>query len=150
MIEYSTVQDVFFSGTENWDDWEDEEENEEKAIFHSEPDKLIEAQQVLEPMISLKSVASSNSEESNRRLQSDIDRLVKNVQDLDILKLDIKVPSKIKTDEEVDFFADMTPDIPKQKSSLEKFQTELDTAKQVNNVRIIQIIQVFLLIFLFR
>ena len=122
-----------FSGTENWDDWEDEEENEEKTIFHTEPDKLIEAQQVLEPMISMKSVLSSNSEESHRRLQSDIDTLVKNVQDLDILKLDIKVPSKIKTDEEVDFFADMTPNIPKQKSSLEKFQTELDTAKQVNN-----------------
>ncbi|XP_023331824.1 protein-associating with the carboxyl-terminal domain of ezrin-like [Eurytemora carolleeae] len=129
--EQDPLETDHFSGTENWDDWEDEEENEEKTIFHTEPDKLIEAQQVLEPMISMKSVLSSNSEESHRRLQSDIDTLVKNVQDLDILKLDIKVPSKIKTDEEVDFFADMTPNIPKQKSSLEKFQTELDTAKQI-------------------
>ena len=119
----------FFSGNENWDDWEDE--NEEENGTSSQQEQSAETKKTLNPFPELSNHPILIPEQTHRKLQSDIDTLVKNVQDLDILKLDIKVPSKIKTDEEVDFFADMTPNIPKQKSSLEKFQVELETAKQV-------------------
>merc|ERR1712192_235384 len=58
---------------------------------------------------------------------SNMGMMIKNVEDLDIMKLDVKV-SKLKTDvkvEDVDFFADMKPDIPKAASALEQFEEKL-------------------------
>lgn len=66
-----------------------------------------------------------------RNRQTDIDKLLKNVQGLDILKLDIKNPGKLKVEDDVDFFADMTPDIPKKKSSMEEFQKQLEIKQKV-------------------
>ena len=59
-------------------------------------------------------------------LTSNVEKMIKNVGDLDIMKLDVKV-SKLKTDkvEDVDFFADMKPDIPKAASALEQFEEKL-------------------------
>ena len=70
--------------------------------------------------------------EVERSVQSDIDMLLKNVQDLDILKLG-NTP-KVKVKDEVDFFADMTPEIPSKMSELEKFQLELEKTKQVKKI----------------
>ena len=52
--------------------------------------------------------------------------MIKNIQNLDIMKLDIKV-NKAKTDkvEDVDFFADMKPVIVKGSTALEKFEEKL-------------------------
>ena len=59
-------------------------------------------------------------------LTSNVEMMIKNVEDLDIMKLDVKV-SKLKTHkvEDVDFFADMKPDIPKAASALEQFEEKL-------------------------
>ena len=59
-------------------------------------------------------------------LTSNVEMMIKNVEDLDIMNLDVKV-SKLKTHkvEDVDFFADMKPDIPKAASALEQFEEKL-------------------------
>ena len=58
------------------------------------------------------------------------------VQDLDIHALDVKLSSsgmRRTAENEMDFFADMTPVIPKTKSGMEKFQSELENAKKVTH-----------------
>ena len=74
---------------------------------------------------------------SDKTLQTNIDDLVRNVQELDILKF--KQPTKAKVKEEVDYFAEMIPVIAKRKSSLEQFQDDLETSKQVQFDKIIDI-----------
>ena len=64
--------------------------------------------------------------EQTSEFPSNVDKMIKNISDLDIMKLDIKVP-KAKTDkvEDVDFFADMKPVIVKGSSALEEFEEKL-------------------------
>ena len=66
------------------------------------------------------------------RLASNVAKLLKNVEDLDIMKLDIKV-SKTKSDklEDIDFFADMTPQITRKVSSLDKFEAKLKSDSEL-------------------
>jgi len=109
----------FSSPDEEWDNWEDEDSNTINPLENTRQH------------FSDLPAAQEHSVDPVRNLQSDIDTMLKNVQDLDILKLDLK--TKVKEKDEVDFFADMTPDIPKKKSSLEKFQTELEKEKKARS-----------------
>ena len=64
--------------------------------------------------------------ERTSEFTSNVDKMIKNISDLDIMKLDIKVP-RAKTDkvEDVDFFADMKPVIVKGSNALKEFEEKL-------------------------
>ena len=104
------------SGNFDWhDNWEDEEygEDEEDREGKKDGEELeVEEEDTF--------AARSST------LTSNVELMIKNVEDLDIMKLDVKV-SKLKTHkvEDVDFFADMKPDIPKAASALEQFEEKL-------------------------
>ena len=99
------------SGSFDWhDNWEEDEEEDdgkkESSEFEVEEEDTFAAR--------------------SSTLTSNVEMMIKNVEDLDIMKLDVKV-SKLKTHkvEDVDFFADMKPDIPKAASALEQFEEKL-------------------------
>ena len=96
------------NGSFDWhDNWEDEEGEDAAELEVEEGDDSFAAR--------------------SSTLTSNVEMMIKNVEDLDIMKLDVKV-SKLKTDvkvEDVDFFADMKPDIPKAASALEQFEEKL-------------------------
>ena len=99
------------SGSFDWhDNWEEDEEDDdgkkESSEFEVEEEDTFAAR--------------------SSTLTSNVEMMIKNVEDLDIMKLDVKV-SKLKTHkvEDVDFFADMKPDIPKAASALEQFEEKL-------------------------
>ena len=100
------------SGSFDWhDNWEEDEEEgddgkKESSEFEVEEEDTFAAR--------------------SSTLTSNVEMMIKNVEDLDIMKLDVKV-SKLKTHkvEDVDFFADMKPDIPKAASALEQFEEKL-------------------------
>ena len=100
------------SGSFDWhDNWEEDEEGDDGKKDSSEFE--VEEEDTF--------AARSST------LTSNVEMMIKNVEDLDIMKLDVKV-SKLKTDvkvEDVDFFADMKPDIPKAASALEQFEEKL-------------------------
>ena len=74
-------------------------------------------------------------------ITSNVAKLLKNVEDLDIMKLDIKV-SKTKSDklEDIDFFADMTPQITRKVSSLDKFEAQLKSDSELQPSLIVSFI----------
>ena len=99
------------SGSFDWhDNWEEDEEGDDgkkdSSEFEAEEEDTFAAR--------------------SSTLTSNVEMMIKNVEDLDIMKLDVKV-SKLKTHkvEDVDFFADMKPDIPKAASALEQFEEKL-------------------------
>ena len=99
------------SGSFDWhDNWEEDEEDDDGKKENSEFE--VEEEDTF--------AARSST------LTSNVEMMIKNVEDLDIMKLDVKV-SKLKTHkvEDVDFFADMKPDIPKAASALEQFEEKL-------------------------
>ena len=102
-----------FDWHENWDD----EEGEDEYGEGDNGKKDVEEVEVEEE----DTFAARSS-----TLTSNVEMMIKNVEDLDIMKLDVKV-SKLKTHkvEDVDFFADMKPDIPKAASALEQFEEKL-------------------------
>ena len=100
------------SGNFDWhDNWEDEDEEDGDGKKDGEELEVEEED----------TFAARSS-----TLTSNVELMIKNVEDLDIMKLDVKV-SKLKTHkvEDVDFFADMKPDIPKAASALEQFEEKL-------------------------
>ena len=100
------------SGNFDWhDNWEDEDEEDGDGKKDGEELEVEEED----------TFAARSS-----TLTSNVEMMIKNVEDLDIMKLDVKV-SKLKTHkvEDVDFFADMKPDIPKAASALEQFEEKL-------------------------
>ena len=100
------------SGNFDWhDNWEDEDEEDGDGKKDGEELEVEEED----------TFAARSS-----KLTSNVEMMIKNVEDLDIMKLDVKV-SKLKTHkvEDVDFFADMKPDIPKAASALEQFEEKL-------------------------
>ena len=103
------------SGSFDWhDNWEEDEDEEDDAVKKDAAELEVEEED--------DSFAARSS-----TLTSNVEMMIKNVEDLDIMKLDVKV-SKLKTDvkvEDVDFFADMKPDIPKAASALEQFEEKL-------------------------
>ena len=102
------------SGSFDWhDNWEEDEDEEDDAVKKDAVELEVEEED--------DSFAARSS-----MLTSNVEMMIKNVEDLDIMKLDVKV-SKLKTHkvEDVDFFADMKPDIPKAASALEQFEEKL-------------------------
>ena len=100
------------SGSFDWhDNWEEDEEEDDDGKKESSEYEVEEED----------TFAARSS-----TLTSNVEMMIKNVEDLDIMKLDVKV-SKLKTHkvEDVDFFADMKPDIPKAASALEQFEEKL-------------------------
>jgi len=87
---------------DSWDDWEDE--NMEKKCDND--DLFLTST----PLVSK---------------VAEMEKIIRNVQDLDIMKLDIKTTKKEKVEDGVDFFADMTPDIPKTEDSIQKYENKL-------------------------
>merc|ERR1719342_606722 len=60
-------------------------------------------------------------------IASNVEKILKNVQDLDIMKLDVKV-SKVKStknEDATDYFADMMPNITKKSSALDEYEAKL-------------------------
>ena len=103
------------SGNFDWhDNWEDEDEEDEEDGDGKKDGEELEVEE--EDTFAARSST----------LTSNVEMMIKNVEDLDIMKLDVKV-SKLKTHkvEDVDFFADMKPDIPKAASALEQFEEKL-------------------------
>jgi SCY1-like protein 3 len=92
----------------DWQDWSDQDEAATAASETEEPVDVFAAR--------------------SSALASNVEMMIKNVEDLDIMKLDVKV-SKAKTHkvEDVDFFADMKPEIVKPASALEEFEEKLKT-----------------------
>ena len=107
-----------------WDDWNDEE-----AEVEEEEEKITEKTDNSE-----ESLLNQMNTETLRGVDitSNVAKLLKNVEDLDIMKLDIKV-SKTKSDklEDIDFFADMTPQITRKVSSLDKFEAQLKSDSEL-------------------
>lgn len=88
---------------DSWDDWEDE--NMEKKCDNED--------------LFLTSTPLVSKVEQ-------MEKIIRNVQDLDIMKLDIKTNTKkVKVEDGMDFFADMAPDIPKTEDSIQKFENKL-------------------------
>ena len=114
---------------EDWDDWSDDEDNINGDELNAEEKEIIAKAHVVS---SIESVKPSD-------IASNVEQLLKNVQDLDIMKLDVKVPrqksAKLEDAAEVDFFADMTPDIVRKTSSLDDFEAKLNCDKQKSVTR---------------
>ena len=96
------------TNTEEAFDWHEWDEEETEVVME------------IEPTEDLQFSARSSA------LTSNVEKMIRNVEDLDIMKLDVKV-SKNKTHkvEDVDFFADMKPEIPKAATALEEFEKKL-------------------------
>ena len=114
---------------EDWDDWSDDEDNINGDELNAEEKEIIAKAHVVS---SIDPVKPSD-------IASNVEQLLKNVQDLDIMKLDVKVPrpksAKLEDVAEVDFFADMTPDIVRKTSSLDDFEAKLNCDKQKSVTR---------------
>jgi len=119
------------SDEENWDTWGEDNVIEDSTNVEDYFESASKIDEFLKDSNFRKSPKASESlvQGSDKTLQTNIDDLVRNVQELDILKF--KQPAKAKVKEEVDYFAEMIPVIAKRKSSLEQFQDDLETSKQV-------------------
>ena len=115
------------------DNWEEEEEEEDEGGDKERYEAEVEHGD---------SFAARSS-----ALTSNVEMMIKNVEDLDIMKLDVKV-SKMKTHkvEDVDFFADMKPDIPKAASALEQFEEKLKIVETPKKHSLLVIIHTLLIL----
>ena len=130
-LKYWHINYYFFSDEENWDTWGEDNVIEDSTNVEDYFESASKIDEFLKDSNFRKSPKASESlvQGSDKTLQTNIDDLVRNVQELDILKF--KQPAKAKVKEEVDYFAEMIPVIAKRKSSLEQFQDDLETSKQV-------------------
>eukprot|EP00092_Neocalanus_flemingeri_P024311 GFUD01026367.1.p1 GENE.GFUD01026367.1~~GFUD01026367.1.p1 ORF type:complete len:582 (-),score=220.45 GFUD01026367.1:206-1951(-) len=109
---------------DDWDDWNDAD-NDEIPENENKFGDTIKVNQEFKVSDSETSTEISERGRSSE-ITYNVEKMIKNIEDLDIMKLDIKV-NKAKTDkvEDVDFFADMTPDIVKGSSAIEEFEEKL-------------------------
>ena len=127
----SSVEDV----GDAWDDWtEEEEEKEEKKEERNITEKTDDNEESFLNQMNTETLRGVD-------ITSNVAKLLKNVEDLDIMKLDIKV-SKTKSDklEDIDFFADMTPQITRKVSSLDKFEAQLKSDSELQPSLIVSFI----------
>ena len=77
-------------------------------------------------------------------ITSNVAKLLKNVEDLDIMKLDIKVSktksAKLEDGGDIDYFVDMTPQITRKVSSLDKFEAQLKSDSELQPSLIVSFI----------
>ena len=114
----------------DWDDWNDEEEEQGKIIDNIENTGSTENNQ--ESIQNQLNKIDWGEENSMRGVDitSNVAKLLKNVEELDIMKLDVKVSTKNSAKlkdgcGDIDYFADMTPQIIRKASSLDKFEAQL-------------------------
>ena len=114
----------------DWDDWNDEEEEQGKIIENIENTESTESKQ--ESIQNQLNKIDWGGEDSTRGVDitSNVAKLLKNVEELDIMKLDVKVSTKNSAKlkdgcGDIDYFADMTPQIIRKASSLDKFEAQL-------------------------
>ena len=106
---------------ENWDSWNGGEH---------EPDP----HDVSQKTCAIENVVEVNSDVYKKSdIASNLEKIIKNVGDLDIMKMNSKI-LKTKTDkiEDVDFFTDMKPQIVKKSSSLDEFEKKLLKEQEEN------------------
>jgi len=113
------IEDDDIAAGDDWDDWNDVDNDETEF---GDTAKVYRDSN----MSDIETCKESPERERSSEITSNVEKMIKNIEDLDIMKLDIKV-SKLKTDkvEDVDFFADMKPDIVKRSSALEEFEEKL-------------------------
>ena len=103
---------------DDWDDWNDENDEKEDNLMLDEMIQKVEG------------FSLADSRKPND-IASNVEKILKNVQDLDIMKLDVKV-SKVKSAknednyETMDYFADMTPEITRKSSAMDEFEAKLN------------------------
>ena len=108
----------YIKDNDDWDDWSDDQ------------DKKDDNDLVLDEMIQNVEGFSFKDTRKSNDIASNVEQILRNVQDLDIMKLDVKV-SKVKsaknedTNDNVDYFADMTPEITRKSSALDDFEAKL-------------------------
>jgi len=115
-------EDTSFDWHDNWEDDEEDEDRDKDTV----KDDLVQKSGIVDIDDDPGMEPTDTFAVRSSLLTSNVEKMIKNVGDLDIMKLDVKV-SKLKTDkvEDVDFFADMKPDIPKAASALEQFEEKL-------------------------
>jgi hypothetical protein len=127
---------IFSSDVDAWDSWDvqDEEENSirltEETVRHT-PNSQHDLQY---DDLTKKSPEMSRGQSLETSVSVAAPVRPPPVLDLDIHALDVKMSSSGKrrtAANEMDFFADMTPVIPKTMSGIEQFQSELENAKKV-------------------
>jgi len=112
---------------DNWDDWNEEEGVTEKS------EKIEKIENDEESIHNQMNKLDWGGEDTLRGVDitSNVAKLLKNVEDLDIMKLDLKVAkiksAKLEDGGDIDYFADMTPQITRKVSSLDKFEAQLKT-----------------------
>ena len=113
-------------GGDDWDDWDEGEKEPEKT------EKTENVENEDDSVHNKLNKLDWRGEESFKGVDitSNVAKLLKNVEELDIMKLDVKV-SKLKSAKledgggDIDYFADMTPQITREASSLDKFEAQL-------------------------
>jgi hypothetical protein len=132
---------IFSSDVDAWDSWDvqDEEENAARLteeIVRNTPNSQHDLQ--YDDLTKKMSLGQSPEMSRGQSLETSVSVAATvrppPVLDLDIHALDVKMSSSGKrrtAANEMDFFADMTPVIPKTMSGIEQFQSELENAKKV-------------------
>jgi len=112
---------VLTSKEENFECWEDWEEGDKHTNFEEDKHTNFEDTNEYSGFIN-----DPFSIQTSSTFTSNVDKIIKNVEDLDIMKLDVKVTKNTKKKaDEFDFFLDMKPEIVKESSAMEKFEEKL-------------------------
>jgi hypothetical protein len=125
---------IFSSDVDAWDAW-DVQDEEENATRHTE--EIVRNIPNGQHDLQYDDLTKKSPEISRgQSLETSVAATVRPppVLDLDIHALDVKMSSSGKrrtAANEMDFFADMAPVIPKTMSGIEQFQSELENAKKV-------------------
>jgi hypothetical protein len=146
---------MFSSDVDAWDAW-DVQDEEENATRHTEEivRNTPNGQHDLQYDDPTKIMSLGQSPEMSRGQSLEMSVSVAAttrpppVLDLDIHALDVKMSSSGKrrtAANEMDFFADMAPVIPKTMSGIEQFQSELENAKKVLVITITYIFCYFII-----
>ena len=120
------IEDNGFANGDDWDDWNDGDIEETSDNNESRVEETTKEYHDDSNIRTPEMFKESPVKDISSDFTSNVDKMIKNIEDLDIMKLDIKV-NKAKTDkvEDVDFFADMKPVIVKGSTALEKFEEKL-------------------------
>ena len=118
------------SDVDAWDAWDDHEEEDVCKPTENQDPAVGETNRT----IITNKLSRESAEDSSSKLKK-VEKQRAPVQDVDILALDVKLSAsgtrRRSAENDMDFFADMTPVIPKTKSGMEQFQSELENAKKV-------------------
>lgn len=138
--EHENIEMVVESDAEAWDSWDTQEEEDTTKLTE-------DCDQSSFREIGGDGTAGGDSPQPLQRDAAEMSSLLREqslekpnthrqpLPDLDILALDVKLSSSGRQrrtrDNEMDFFADMAPVIPRAKTGLEQFQSELENAKKI-------------------